>query len=75
MKSWLSLLLMSVLGSTGCVNVISTTNPFACDPFHTDADRIEQYAEMVTTDTAPAVRAWVREADRVCRANNELRNY
>jgi hypothetical protein len=35
--------------------------------------RLEEYQRLMDTGQAPAVRAWIREADRICRANNVLR--
>jgi hypothetical protein len=77
MPFWRTLSLMSLIGfavsASGCRTIVVATDPYYCDPFYTDDARIDQYAMLYREDLAPAVRAWVREADRVCRANNSLR--
>ncbi len=74
MRSCLALLLMSLLGLTGCTKPIVIGKPYPCEPFHIDIERIEEYVALAEAGAAPSVRAWVRETDRVCRANNELRD-
>ena len=75
---------MSVCGSMACATAVSVTEPYSCDPFHTDPQRTTEYQEMWEGDLrrrenanpplTTAVRAWIRETDRVCRANNALRS-
>jgi hypothetical protein len=68
---------MSLLGwmlsGTGCATPVIATEPYYCEPFYLADERIDQYALLYRENLAPAVRAWVREADRTCRANNALR--
>lgn len=73
-----SLWLTSLLGLSACAvgckhAVIVATEPYYCEPFYVSDSRVEQYVEMYKADAYPAVRAWVREADRACEANNALR--
>jgi hypothetical protein len=77
MKFWRTLSLMSLIGcalsASGCRTVVVATDPYYCPPFYLEDERIDQYALLYRENLAPAVRAWVREADRICRANNALR--
>ncbi len=77
MRRFKSLWLMSVLGlsvsASGCAKPVVATEPYYCEPFYVAEERIDQYALLYRENLAPAVRAWVREADRTCRANNALR--
>ncbi len=73
MKFLQSLLLMSLLGSTACVTAVVIGEPYRCQPIDEAPAALAQYKELRASKTAPRLRAWVREADRVCRANNALR--
>jgi len=52
------------------------------DPLHSDPTRLRQYVWLMQLDVqrvhqglepaTPALRAWIREADRTIRANNEV---
>ena len=75
-KSWRSLWLTSLLGSmllaTGCATVVIAPEPYSCPPV---TDKVlDQYTVLMRTvdlDTN-SLRAWIREADRACRANEQL---
>ena len=75
-RSWRSLLLTSLLGSsvlvTGCVNVVVSPRPYMC-PRLTE-DIVDEYAALtrLTDPETTKLRAWVREADKACRANERL---
>ena len=57
---------------TGCAAVVVAPEPYACPDLTEEI--IAEYEDLVNYDAAPGLRAWVREADRVCRANEELRD-
>ena len=74
MRSWLSLLRVSLIGLS--VSACCTTpmiEPYRGEPFFASEDRLDEYEALMIAEQAPAIRAWVREADRVLRANNALR--
>lgn len=74
MKSWRSLWLTSLLGllisTVGCTTVVMSPRPYRCPPL-TPAQR-DEYKNLVTLGEAPALRAWIRETEKVCRANAAL---
>ena len=80
MRSWLSpwrmrtagWLLLAAVSLASC-KTTPTIEPYACEPFPTTQAQIEEYEWLRSTGQAPLIRAWIREADRVCRANNALR--
>jgi len=74
MKSWLPLLLLSLVGLSGCVTNITTGEPYPCTTFDSDVKLFDEYVELVEAGVATNIRAWIRETDRVCHANNKLRN-
>ncbi len=83
MRSWQSLWLTSVLGLTACATDVVIAEPYKCSPFHANLRATQQYfaqwdvdihlAEVGLPPETDALRGWIREADRVCRANNRLR--
>lgn len=84
MRSWLSLLLMSVTGLMLSVRCMSRpiVEPYAGEAFFVSLERLEEYEALACLGAhdyegckpqAPKVRAWIREADRVIRSNNALR--
>lgn len=44
--------------------------PYRCPPL--TAVLRDEYKQLVDTGNAPALRAWIRETDKVCRANAAL---
>lgn len=46
--------------------------PYECDPHGNSEERLDEYDRMMVANEYPATRAWVREADKACRANNTL---
>lgn len=65
---------MSLLGSmllaTGCATVVIAPEPYTCPPL---TDKIlDQYTLLVTNPETDSLRAWIREADKACRANEQL---
>ena len=67
------MLLLAAVCIASC-RTTPTIEPYPCDPFHSDAVRLEEYQQLMDEGRAPLIRAWIREADRVCRANNALRD-
>lgn len=76
-RSWLSLWLTSSLGCallvSGCASVIVSPRPKACPPLTDEIlneyDNLIQVSNEIPTSQ---LRAWVREADKACRANELL---
>lgn len=65
---------MSSLGSmllaTGCATVVIAPEPYTCPPL---TDKIlDQYTLLVLNPETDSLRAWIREADKACRANEQL---
>jgi len=56
----------------GC-KTIPSLEPYAGEPFFASEQRLDEYEELMREGRAPTIRAWIREADRVIRANNALR--
>lgn len=76
-------LLVCAVATSACVTV-RLLEPYPAEEFAANERRIQEYVTLaddpVEPDpqtglcpTAPNLRAWVREADRVIRANNKLR--
>lgn len=59
--------------AVGCVSAAAVVDPFPCERFFTDDARLDEYAALSLLGYAPATRAWIREADRTCAANQALR--
>ena len=56
---------------TGCVTTeVYLTEPYLCPPL--TEKLLDSYKELMAADLAPDLRAWIRETDRVCRANKHL---
>ncbi len=57
---------------TGCANVIVSPAPYQCPPLTEDI--VDEYAALVrlADPETTKLRAWVREADKACRANERL---
>ena len=80
MRSWPSpwrmrtagLLVLAAVCTASC-KTTPTIEPYACEPFPSTYAQLEEYEWLKATGQAPKIRAWIREADRVCRANNALR--
>ena len=74
-RSWKSLWLTSLVGfavaGSGCVTTeLYLTELYRCPPL-TEA-LLDEYELLVEADITPELRAWIRETDRVCRANAKL---
>jgi len=48
--------------------------PYEGPPFFASAERLSEYEALAADKRASKIRAWIREADRVIRANNALRD-
>lgn len=86
-RSWAKVWLTSLSGCVasvvllGCVSRPSL-EPYYGEPFFVDPGRLDEYEALACLGPAtpvgcepqaPKIRAWIREADRVLRANNTLR--
>lgn len=65
---------MSLLGSTllatGCATMVIAPEPYTCPPL---TDKIlDQYTLLISNPETDSLRAWIREADKACRANEQL---
>ena len=73
-RSWQNLWLTSLLGFgvlvIGCAKIVIAPEPYQC-PELTDAI-LDEYEELMGAELAEQLRAYVREADRACRANLSL---
>lgn len=75
-KSWRSLWLTSLLGllllASGCATLVIAPEPYQCPPLTEVV--LSEYEALVKTPDVPSysLRAWVREADKACRANEQL---
>lgn len=59
-----------MLLATGCATVVIAPEPYSCPPL---TDKIlDQYTLLVTNPETESLRAWIREADKACRANEQL---
>lgn len=59
-----------MLLATGCATVVIAPEPYSCPPL---TDKIlDQYTLLVTNPETDSLRAWIREADKACRANEQL---
>lgn len=62
---------MTLLG-TGCATTVIAPEPYSCPPI---TDRIlDEYTSLMEERRADSLRAWIREADKACRANEQLLN-
>ena len=60
----------SILLATGCATVVIAPEPYSCPPL---TDKVlDEYTLLVTNPDTNSLRAWVREADKACRANEQL---
>lgn len=59
-----------MLLASACATVIVSPEPFHCPPLTEDI--LDEYEVLMGLDLTPELRAWVREADRACRANAAL---
>ena len=85
-RSWPSRWLTKLLGcvvlasSLGCATVTVSPEPYRCPPLTNDI--LDEYQGLMTLDEhlvedgdtplSMKLRAWVREADKACRANLQL---
>lgn len=60
------------LALSGCAATIPLVSPKCYEPFRDSAERKNEFAIMSSLDLFPYTRAWIKEADRVIRANNTL---
>lgn len=65
---------MSLLGSTllvtACATVVIAPEPYICPPI---TDKVlDQYTLLVSNPETDSLRAWIRETDKACRANERL---
>lgn len=67
---WLTVLLGAAVCVSACAKPIAIVEPTPCPPY-TFALLGEQEA-LAATGAAPQLRAWVREVERICRANEAL---
>lgn len=60
-----------MLGS-GCASVIASPEPFLCPPLEDHI--LNEYENLMRHPEVPtsSLRAWVREADKACRANERM---
>lgn len=59
-----------MLLATGCATVVIAPEPYTCPPL---TDKIlDQYTVLVKNPETDSLRAWIREADKACRANEQL---
>lgn len=59
-----------MLLATGCATVVIAPEPYSCPPL---TDKVlDEYTLLVTNPETNSLRAWVREADKACRANEQL---
>lgn len=61
-----------MLSAAGCAG---RNGPVSCEPaigipFHDSYPRLVEYQALYRAGASPAIRAWIREADKVIRANN-----
>lgn len=67
---------MSVCGLSalvqGCASFVVSPSPYRCPPLTEEI--INEYANLTRLAEPPtsSLRAWVREADKACRANEHL---
>lgn len=55
---------------SGCATAIVSPEPYQC-PILLD-EILNEYEMLMTENKAPQLRAWVRETEKVCRANAAL---
>lgn len=59
-----------MLLATGCATVVIAPEPYSCPPL---TDKVlDEYTLLVTNPDTNSLRAWIREADKACRANEQL---
>lgn len=65
---------LALLLAASCANSSGAPGVIPGEPFvsPTAGERLAEYVALMDADQAPALRAWVREADRTIRANNEV---
>lgn len=73
-KSWPSLWLTKMLGllllAAGCATTVIAPEPYRC-PHLTD-EILDEYEAIKIVPKTDSLRAWIREADKACRANEQL---
>ena len=72
MKFYVSLWAAATLGVVVCAGgcakpTVIEVEPILCPPF-TEVE-LDEYDVLEDSDTLPNLRAWIREAERACRAN------
>jgi hypothetical protein len=67
---WLMVLLGVGVCVSACVKPIAVVEPTPCPPY--TLAQLEEQEALADAGAAPALRAWVRETERVCRANEAL---
>jgi hypothetical protein len=65
---------MSMLGlmllASGCATMVIAPEPYSCPPL---TDKVlDEYTLLVLNPETNSLRAWIREADKACRANEQL---
>lgn len=55
---------------TGCAHIVIAPEPYLCPPL-TD-EILNEYELLMQQPATDSLRAWVREADKACRANEQL---
>jgi hypothetical protein len=73
-RSWRSLWLTSLLGSlllvSGCQTTVVAPEPYQCPQLL--AAHLDEYEILMGLGVGHKLRAYVREADKACRANEAL---
>ena len=60
--------------ASGCVTkTIASVDPILCPPL--GATEFQEYEHLSDESLAPALRAWIRETEKRCRANEEMYNH
>jgi hypothetical protein len=67
---WLPVLLGAAVCVSACAKPIAIVEPTPCPPY--TLELLEEQEALAVTGAAPQLRAWVRETERVCRANEAL---
>ena len=64
------MLLLGLVLLTSCATHVVSNPPYQCPPLSPEV--LDEYDVLKRSGLSPKLRAWVRETDRVCRANAAL---
>lgn len=67
---WLTSLLGCGVLVSACAGVVVSPEPYRCPPL--TSELLNEYELLYQTNQVPGLRAWIREAERACRANEAL---